>query len=231
MKSKKGLVTGIVISAIILVIGIGAVTLRMGLFRGFDAQGYVKAILDQNFKGEVDVLATMVDGKTEKELLEQYEDGIEVFVTKNIATGIEMDEELEGKFIKLCKEIFASMKYDVKEAEKIEKGKYEVVVEFRSTDVFSQYMKLLKEESERLTEKVEKGEFQGTQEEINAQLQKEYLDNACELLKKAHEEAKYSDKKTMKFVVQQDKNGIYMLDEAKIYEFIVKIMGLDEKED
>ena len=71
MKSKKGLVTGIIIGAVILLIGIGAVVLRMGLFKSFDAQGYVKATLDQNFKGEVKELATMVDGKSEKELMKQ----------------------------------------------------------------------------------------------------------------------------------------------------------------
>lgn len=231
MKSKKGLVTGIIIGAVILLIGIGAVVLRMGLFKSFDAQGYVKATLDQNFKGEVKELATMVDGKSEKELMKQYEEGVEVFVTKNIATGIEMDKELEAKYIKLCEKIFASMKYDVKEAEKLEKGLYEVPVEFQSTDVFAQYMKLVKEESEHLVEKVEKGEFQGTVEEINAQMQEEYLNNAYELLEKAQKEAKYGEKKTMKFTVKQDENGLYMMDDAQIYEFILKIMGLDAIQD
>lgn len=230
MKLKKGIITGIII-VVIASVAIVSVLFGMGVFKKFDAQGYVSAILDQSFKGDVKGMANVVEGKTEKELIQQYEEGVKAFVTKNITTGIELDEELEAKYIDLCKEIFASMKYEVKSAEKQENGEIIVSVEYKATDVFSRFTALLAEESAAMTEKVEKGEYQGTVDEINAQMQNDFLNNSYELLKKAHEEAQYGEKETMKFAVKKIENKLYTMDDSQIYEFRVKILGLDAKED
>lgn len=230
MKLKKGIITGIII-VVIAIVAIVSVLFGMGVFKKFDAQGYVSAILDQSFKGDVKGMANVVEGKTEKELIQQYEEGVKAFVTKNITTGIELDEELEAKYIDLCKEIFASMKYEVKSAEKQENGEIIVSVEYKATDVFSRFTALLAEESAAMTEKVEKGEYQGTVDEINAQMQNDFLNNSYELLKKAHEEAQYGEKETMKFAVKKIENKLYTMDDSQIYEFRVKILGLDAKED
>ena len=176
-------------------------------------------------------VASMVEGQTEEELYAQYEEGIESFVVNNITSGVEMDAELQEKYIALCREIFAAMKYDVKEAEKISRKEYQVPVEYQSADIFKNFVTAVSNEYTRLMQKVENGEYQGTLEEINAQMQADYLNNTYELLKTAYEAVQYAGPETMIFTVKEDENGLFTLDEAQIYEFITKIMGLDEIQD
>lgn len=231
MKSKKGIIIGSIIGTVVIALATVSLLFGMGLFNNFDAQGYVRAILNQNLQGDVKEAGAMVDGKTEEELLQQYEDGVYSFVKKNITSGIEMDEELEGKYIALCKDIFKAMKFEVGEAQKVDGDKYHVPVKYQTADIFPKFVASVAEESVRLMTKVEKGEYQGTLEEINSQMQEEFLNNSYELLKKSYEEAQYGEKETMTFVVERDEKGLYTMDNAQIYDFILKIMGLDEIQD
>ena len=47
-----------------------------GCFRDFDAQGYVRAILNQRFLGDAEEI---LEDTSKKELLKQYDEGIESF--------------------------------------------------------------------------------------------------------------------------------------------------------
>lgn len=229
MKSKKTKIVIAVVASVAVVVLLAIV--GMWVFRDFDAQGYTSAMLDQTFKGKVETAASMVEGQTEEELYAQYEEGIESFVVNNITSGVEMDAELQEKYIALCRGIFAAMKYDVKEAEKISRKEYQVPVEYQSADIFKNFVTAVSNEYTRLMQKVENGEYQGTLEEINAQMQADYLNNTYELLKTAYEAVQYAGPETMIFTVKEDENGLFTLDEAQIYEFITKIMGLDEIQD
>ena len=120
MKSKKGTVAAIAV--IIVLVGIVCI----GLLRDFDAQGYVRAILNQRFLGDVTEAEEILEDTSKKELLKQYDEGIESFVSDYITNGVEIDSELEKKFVDLCKEIFGAMKYQVNEAEKISRKEYDV---------------------------------------------------------------------------------------------------------
>ena len=104
MKSKKGTVAAIAV--IIVLVGIVCI----GLLRDFDAQGYVRAILNQRFLGYVTEAEEILEDTSKKELLKQYDEGIESFVSDYITNGVEIDSELEKKFVDLCKEIFGAMK-------------------------------------------------------------------------------------------------------------------------
>ena len=73
------------------------------------------------------------------------------------------------------------MKYQVNEAEKISRKEYDVSVEFQPSDVFLQFITSIQTESENLKQKAENGEYQGTKEEINAQMQSEFLNRSYEL--------------------------------------------------
>ena len=122
---------------IIVLVGIVCI----GLLRDFDAQGYVRAILNQRFLGDVTEAEEILEDTSKKELLKQYDEGIESFVSDYITNGVEIDSELEKKFVDLCKEIFGAMKYQVNEAEKISRKEYDVSVEFQVEvkNVGSQY--------------------------------------------------------------------------------------------
>ena len=200
-------------------------------FRDFEAQGYVNAVLDQHFQGSIEGIAEFVDGKTDEELYAQYEEGVKSFVQNNITSGVEIDEELEQKYIELGKDIFMIMQYKVKEAEKISSKEYNVPVEYQTMNVFPVFIELVQQESAKIKEKVEKGEYKGTLEEINAQMQEDFLNNAYISLRQAYREVRYEFKETMIFKVTQNEDGLFVIDENQIYEFTTKIMGFDEIQD
>ena len=212
-------------AAVILVIGLLA---AFGVFRGFNPEGYVKAVLDQSLKGEVKAASQLMAGTTEDKLREQYEAGIASFVKNSITSGVELDEELQGKYIELCKKVFGAMKYDVKDAKDVEGGGYEVTVSYKPANVFTNFITKISEENQRLTEKVENGEYRVTLEEINSQMQKDFLTNAYTLFEECFGSMEYGEEETYVFTITKDEEGMYDLDEAQISEFITKILNLDE---
>ena len=222
MKSKKGTVA--IIAVIVVLVGI----VCMGLLRDFDAQGYVRAILNQRFQGDVTEAEEILEDTTKKELVRQYEEGIENFVAAYITNGVEMDETLEQKFVELCKEIFSSMKYQVNEAEKISRKEYDVSVEFELADVFPQFIASIQTESENLKQKAENGEYKGTKEEINVQMQNEFLNRSYELLEAAYKNMQYKDTETIVFKVKSNEKNVFSMNEEEISALITKILRLDE---
>lgn len=222
MKSKKGTVA--IIAVIVVLVGIVCV----GLLRDFDAQGYVRAILSQRFQGDITEAEEILEDTTKEELISQYEEGIESFVTAYITNGVEIDEALEQKFVDLCKEIFGSMKYQVNEAEKISRKEYDVSVEFESVDVFPQFIASIQTESELLKQKAENGEYKGTKEEINAQMQNEFLNRSYELLETAYQNRSYGAMETIVFKIKSNEKNVFSMNEEEISALITKILRLDE---
>lgn len=225
MRSKKGIAATIVV--MLVLVGI----VCFGLVRDFDAQGYVRAIMAQTFQGEVTEASEIIKNSTEEELYRQYEERIEAFVANNIIFDIEIDKDLEQKYVNLCKEIFGVMKYNVLEAEEINRKEYDVKVEFQSADVFQQFVKAVNEESLRLKEKAERGEYKGTKEEINKQMQEEFLNNSYEALKKAYQNIQYGEAETFVFKITSDDKNVFSVDDNDISLLITKILRLDEIQD
>ncbi len=218
--------------AFLVCLGIIAITMICGrVFRDFDAQGYVNAVLNQHYQGEIEEIGEFVEGMTEEELLAQYEEGVISFVQNNITSGVEMDEEMEQKYIDLGKEIFRIMQYNVKDAEKISDKEYHVPVEYQTMNVFATFVDSISEVTNEIKAKVENGEYQGTLEEINEQMQNEFLENAYICLRYAYREVRYEFKETMIFTVYQNEEGLFVIDEDQIHEFTTKIIGLDEIQD
>ena len=151
-------------------------------------------------------------------MLKQYDEGIESFVSDYITNGVEIDSELEKKFVDLCKEIFGAMKYQVNEAEKISRKEYDVSVEFQPSDVFLQFITSIQTESENL----------GTKEEINAQMQSEFLNRSYELLETAYQNMQYGETETIVFKVKSNDKNVFSMKEDEISSFITKILRLDE---
>ena len=223
---KRNMIIGAGAAAVvIIVVGLLAV---FGVFRGFNPEGYVKAVLDQSLKGDVRVASQLMEGTTESQLREQYEAGITSFVKNSIASGVELDDELQGKYVELCKKVFGAMKYEVTEAKDAEDGGFEVTVSYKPANVFANFITKIGEENARLTEKVENGEYRGTLEEINSQMQKDFMTNAYALFEESFSAIEYGEEETYVFTIVKDAEGMYDLDEAQISEFITKIMNLDE---
>ncbi len=230
-RKKKNVVLGVVISvAAVLFIVFGTLAC-LGVFRGFNAQGYVSAILDQTFKGDVEYAAEIMEGATEETLYAQYEGGIESFAKNTILQGEEIDKELEKQYIDLCKKIFDKMKYTVQEAEKISDNEFHVPVTYQPSNVLQLFVPLAKSEVERIEAKKEKGEYRGNYDEIEAKMKAECLTNWCEMLEEAYNNMEYGKEQTVVFKVIKGEDGLYKLEESAITDFLVKILSLDEKED
>jgi len=228
MKSKKTIAIAVLVVAAAVLFGIT----KLDVFRDFDAKGYVDAVLKQTFEGTVEEIQEFVGEKTQEELKQVYEAEILSFVESNITAGVVgMDEELKQQYIDLCKEIFASMKMETSEATKISRKEYHVSVSYEQVDVFQRFTELVPTEKARIEQKVQNGEYKGTLEEINQQMQDEYLVNCYELFKKAFEEMQVTEKGSMVFVVKENEDGLFGIDDSLRTELIIKIMGLDENQD
>ncbi len=225
MKSKRSIT-----AAVILVVGL-VIIACIGMFRDFDARGYVHGVLDLRFRGEVDEYMAFSDTYTEKELYQNFEDGMASFVENNISNNIEMSDEEKQQYQELCKEIFAEMKYEVQAAEKISRKEYHVTVTYQPVDVFLRFIDAVSKEQERLWTKVDKSEYTGTDEEIMKQMQQEYIANAYEHLKTAFSQMQYGQEQEITFTVKKNDQGIFVIEQAKIDELFVKIMGLDKIQD
>ena len=223
---KRNMIIGAGAAAVVIIV-IGLLA-AFGVFRGFNPEGYVKAVLDQSLKGEVRVASQLMEGTTEDQLLKQYEAGITSFVKNSITSGVELDDELQGKYIELCKKVFGAMKYEVKEAKDTKEGGFEVTVSYKPANVFANFITKIGEENVRLTEKVENGEYRGTLEEINSQMQKDFMTNAYTLFEESYGAIEYGEEEAFVFTIVKDAEGMYDLDEAQISEFITKILNLDE---
>jgi len=223
---KRNMIIGAGAAAVVI-IAIGLLA-AFGVFRGFNPEGYVKAVLDQSLKGEVRVASQLMEGTTEDQLLKQYEAGITSFVKNSITSGVELEDELQGKYVELCKKVFGAMKYEVKEAKDTKDGGFEVTVSYKPANVFANFITKIGEENVRLTEKVENGEYRGTLEEINSQMQKDFMTNAYTLFEESYGAIEYGEEEAFVFTIVKDAEGMYDLDEAQISEFITKILNLDE---
>ena len=226
MKSKHITKKAIVVIVCLVALLSGVVGVR--LFRDFDAQGYCRAVLNQTFRGEVSELFTFIEDKNEEELLKQYEEGIQAFTDNNVTYGVTMEDAMKEKYTEVCRQIFKEMKYEVQEAEKINRKEYHVPVKYQSSDVLQKFMESIQLEYNRLLEKVDQGEYEGTEEEIKTQMQTEILENCYEFLKTAYQEMEYKQPETMIFIVKKNAEGLFVIEEERLQEFVIKIMGLDE---
>lgn len=131
-----------------LVIALCSVTMLSALTGcgSFDAQGYVKASLDCATKGETAELTNYVE-ESEEEMKAIYDD----MIASNMAMVPKdsVSEELYNNYEALFKDIYASAKYTVGEAEKVD-GNYVLTVTVEPLTIFEGYTDLVAEKSQAL---------------------------------------------------------------------------------
>lgn len=228
---KRNIIIGTIISVLAVLFIVFGTLACLGVFREFNAQRYVSAVLDQTFKGDVEDAVEMIEGATEEASYAQYEAGIESFVKNTFLNGSEIDSELEAQYIDLCKKIFAKMEYSVQEAEKVKDGEFDVPVTYRPSNVLQLFVTSATSEVARIEEKKEKGEYRGTYEEIEAQMKEECFINWCTMLEEAYNNMEFGEEQTVVLKVVKDEDGLYKLEESAITKILGKILSLDAKED
>lgn len=218
-----------IIVAVILIVAAG--TGLFFYFRDFDAKGYTQAVLDHMFQGETKEAASIMKNVTEEELEEQYEKQVAAFVENNITGGIEVSDSDRARFENLTKEIFAVMRYEVTKEDKISRNEYEVSVEIQPTDIFPVFVAGVKQDSQELMNKAEAGEYSGSEEEINQQMQRDYINHSYELLESAYSRVEYGNKETVILKVKAGKDRAFSISEEELNDLILKILRLDEIQD
>ncbi|MGF0101213.1 hypothetical protein [Bariatricus sp. SGI.019] len=200
-----------------------------GCGKKFDAAGYVQAVLDLTFQGDITQAKKYSKDATEESLMQMYRDSIDQFVSSNITNEIEMSDTKTSQFAELVSKIFTTMRYNVKEAKKTGKGEYEVTVEIHPSDVFVDFQQLLTEDSLKVAQKIKNGEYEGaSEEETTQQILNDIVNHAYELLEVAYMDSQYGEKKSVVLHVKQDKDKEYYIDEDDMDQLIRKILRLDE---
>lgn len=228
---KKNVVIGVIVGVAVVLFVVFGTLACLGVFREFNAQGYVSAILDQTFKGDVEDAVEMIEGATEEALYAQYDAGIEAFMKIIISSEAELTPEMKDKYVELCKKVLAVSKYEVQEAEKVNENEFHVPVKYQASNVLQLFKEAEENENKRMSEKADKGEYRGTIEEIEAKMKEDYLTNCCTLLEEAYNNMEFSEEQTIVFKVIKGEDGLYKLEESAITNFLVKILSLDVKQD
>lgn len=222
MKNKKNILK---IWAVCAAVILGAA----GCGKDFDAAGYVQALLDLTFQGEISGAAGFMEDASEETLMRAYQDSIDRFVAANITSGMDIGELKTSRFAELTSKIFLTMRYGVGEARKTGKREYEVEVDIWPADVFVNFQDMLTEDSLKMAEKIEAGEYEGeTEEETGQMILSDIINHAYELLDTAYMDIQYGDKETVTLRVYAERGGDASIDEDDMDRLFRQILRLDE---
>ena len=96
-------------------------------------------------------------------------------------------------------------------------------------DVFIKFNQMLVEDSLKMAEKIEAGEYEGaTEEETDQMILNDIVNHAYELLDTACMNMKYGEKETVVLLVDAKNGQDYSVDEDDMDGLIRKILRLDE---
>lgn len=193
--------------------------------RPVDAAGYVEAELNLLLQGDAQLAKQYVNASG-SELKQVYENGIRTFLSEYLVGDMDTAGLFTNTYGKLVKEIFMVQRYDVLEQEKISKTLYKVKVRYQPSDVFEKFIPQLQEEADAIEREAADGEYEGTQEDIEATMLKEYLARAYTLLESDYMELQYKDSAEYTFTVRKVGKNLKM-DEEEINVFLQKILALD----
>ena len=200
-----------------------------GCGKDFDAAGYVQAILDLTFQGDISRASEFMEEASGESLMRAYQDSIDRFVAANITSGMEIGELKTTRFADLVSQMFMTMRYSVGDADQTGRKEYEVSVDIWPADVFIRFRQFLVADSVKMAEKIEAGEYKGaTEEETDQMILNDIVNHAYELLDTACMDIGFGEKETVVLRVNAGKGQEYSVDEDDMDGLIRKILRLDE---
>lgn len=137
----------------------------------FDASGYIKALLDNSYKGDS---AAFVEQKVgnEEQAKELYDLGIDTEMNSLVPEG-DISTELRNEFKTVLQDVYKSVKYTVGEATKQEDGSYVVEVKYQKMNVFAAAMEQFQKEQQAyidgISEQIQNGGETPSEDEMNEQ--------------------------------------------------------------
>lgn len=194
------------------------------------AAEYVRADLELIFQGETQEAKEFLDASS-SDLKKVYENGIQSFVENYLIIDTDEENEESGNvsvYSYYVEEIFRTMKYQVGEAVEKDKDTYEVTVTYQPADVFVQFAEKLQEESAKIRQKQEEGQYTGTEEEQKQAMLEEYVTASYELLGESYSQMQYKEEEEFTFTVTRSEKNQPQMSEDGINQFIVQILLLDK---
>lgn len=194
------------------------------------AAEYVRADLELIFQGETQEAKEFLDASS-SDLKKVYENGIQSFVENYLIIDTDEENEESGNvsvYSYYVEEIFRTMKYQVGEAVEKDKDTYEVTVTYQPADVFVQFAEKLQEESAKIRQKQEEGQYTGTEEEQKQAMLEEYVTASYELLGESYSQMQYKEEEEFTFTVTRSEKNQPQMSEDEINQFIVQILLLDK---
>lgn len=205
--------------AIILLTGCGKKDLK--------AAEYVRADLELIFQGETQEAKEFLDASS-SDLKKVYENGIQSFVENYLIIATDEESGNISAYSYYVEEIFRTMKYQVGEAVEKDKDIYEVTVTYQPADVFVRFAEKLQEESAKIQQKKEEGQYTGTEEEQKQAMLEEYVTASYELLGESYSQMQYKEAEEFTFTVTRSEKNQPQMSEDEINQFIVQILLLDK---
>ena len=205
--------------SIILLTGCGKKDLK--------AAEYVRADLELIFQGEAQEAKEFLDASS-SDLKKVYENGIQSFVENYLIIDTDEESGNISAYSYYVEEIFRTMKYQVGEAVEKDKDTYEVTVTYQPADVFVRFTEKLQEESAKIQQKQEEGQYTGTEEEQKQAMLEEYVTASYELLGESYSQMQYNEAEEFTFTVTRSEKNQPQMSEDEINQFIVQILLLDK---
>lgn len=205
--------------SIILLTGCGKKDLK--------AAEYVRADLELIFQGETQEAKEFLDASS-SDLKKVYENGIQSFVENYLIIDTDEESGNISAYSYYVEEIFRTMKYQVGEAVEKDKDTYEVTVSYQPADVFVRFAEKLQEESAKIQQKQEEGQYTGTEEEQKQAMLEEYVTASYELLGESYSQMQYKEAEEFTFTVTRSEKNQPQMSENEINQFIVQILLLDK---
>lgn len=205
--------------AIILLTGCGKKDLK--------AAEYVRADLELIFQGETQEAKEFLDASS-SDLKKVYENGIQSFVENYLIIATDEESGNISAYSYYVEEIFRTMKYQVGAAVEKDKDIYEVTVTYQPADVFVRFAEKLQEESAKIQQKKEEGQYTGTEEEQKQAMLEEYVTASYELLGESYSQMQYKEAEEFTFTVTRSEKNQPQMSEDEINQFIVQILLLDK---
>lgn len=201
MKTLKKLFLGMF--AFFLAIGVSGCNSN-----SFDAQKYVKGILDSTYLGDMSAYMETVE-VTEEEAQKSYEEGVEAEAALLLESYAIEDasDAMYKKMAETYKKIYKKAKYEVKEA-KQEGAKYIVEVDIYPIDIYQKSVEEFDKEFDALLESdIEDDEFADT-----------LAEKMIAILEKNIDSISYGEPESFTVELTMDKDGLWGMDEDTFYE-------------
>lgn len=157
----------------------------------FDASGYIKALLDNSYKGDSTAFVEQKVGD-EAQAKELYDLGIDT-ETNSLLSDVNISDELRSEFKTVVQDIYKSVKYTVGDAVKQEDDSYVVEVKYQKMNIFAAAMEKYQEGRQSYIDEISEQKQNGGESPSDDEMNEQIATILKDSLKDALANAEYED--------------------------------------